>query len=104
MNKATTGKTKTVSFTLAANTPLSAQDQAQLAHLKSRAINFRDLPPSPADAVWTRPGVPFTGENKRQITLRLDVDVLDYFRHAGKRYQTRINNVLRAYMQAHESK
>lgn len=102
MNKAPIGKT--VSFTLESNTALSAQNREQLAQLKSREINFKDLPPSPADSVWTRPGVPFTDENKRQVTLRLDADVLDYSRHAGKRYQTRINSVLRAYMQAHETK
>jgi uncharacterized protein (DUF4415 family) len=63
-------------------------------------IDFSDVPPSPADAEWTRPGVPPT-ENKQQVTLRLDADVLDYFRQSGRRYQTRINQVLRTYMQAH---
>lgn len=36
--------------------------------------------------------------------LRLDADVLNYFRHTGKRYKTRINSVLRAYMHAHDTK
>jgi len=38
---------------------------------------------------------------KRVITLRLDQDVLDWFRSGRRGYQTRINMVLRAYMQAH---
>jgi uncharacterized protein (DUF4415 family) len=38
---------------------------------------------------------------KELVTLRLDRDVLDWFRKAGKRYQTRINAVLRAYKDAH---
>ena len=99
MSNANTGKT--VRFTLAADTPLSAEQLAQLAALKDRKIDFSDIPPSPPDAEWTRPGIPFSTENKQQVTLRLDADVLDFFRHTGKRYQTRINSVLRAYMQAH---
>ena len=38
---------------------------------------------------------------KELVTLRLDRDVLDSFRKAGKGYQTRINAVLRAYKDAH---
>lgn len=43
------------------------------------------------------------GENKRQITLRLDSDVLDFFKNTGSRYQSRINAVLREYVNAHRS-
>ena len=35
---------------------------------------------------------------KRAISLRLDQDVLEWFRKAGPRYQTRMNAVLRSYM------
>ena len=41
-------------------------------------------------------------QKKEQITLRLDGDVLDFFRQTGRGYQTRINNALRAFMKAHE--
>ncbi len=37
---------------------------------------------------------------KRQITLRIDPDVLKFFRRQGKGYQTVMNNVLRRYMEA----
>ena len=40
---------------------------------------------------------------KAQLTLRLDSDVLDWFRRQGRGYQTRINALLRAYMEAHKS-
>ncbi len=36
-------------------------------------------------------------EPKEQITLRLDKDVLAWFRTRGKGYQTLINAVLRGY-------
>jgi uncharacterized protein (DUF4415 family) len=35
---------------------------------------------------------------KRAISLRLDEDVLDWFRRSGPRYQTRMNAVLRMYV------
>ncbi len=35
---------------------------------------------------------------KRAISLRLDEDVLEWFRRRGPRYQTRMNAVLRSYM------
>lgn len=41
---------------------------------------------------------------KEQVTLRLDVDVLKWFRSQGKGYQTQINTLLRAYMEARRSK
>src|SRR6476660_120360 len=37
---------------------------------------------------------------KRQITLRLDGDIIDAFKAQGSGYQTRINNVLRSYVNA----
>jgi uncharacterized protein (DUF4415 family) len=39
--------------------------------------------------------------SKQQITIRLDGDVLTWFRAQGDGYQTRINSLLRAYMEAH---
>ena len=37
---------------------------------------------------------------KRIISIRLDYDVVDFFKTKGRDYQTRINKVLRAYMKA----
>ncbi|MEY2834275.1 MAG: hypothetical protein RLZZ574_3535, partial [Cyanobacteriota bacterium] len=38
---------------------------------------------------------------KSQVTLRIDSDVLKWFKSQGKGYQTQINSLLRAYMEAH---
>jgi uncharacterized protein (DUF4415 family) len=40
---------------------------------------------------------------KQQVTLRIDSDVLEWFRAQGQGYQTKINTLLRAYMEAHHS-
>ena len=52
------------------------------------------------DTDWTRARLVLP-PGKELVTLRLDRDVLDWFRKAGKGYQTRINAVLRAYKDAH---
>jgi uncharacterized protein (DUF4415 family) len=36
---------------------------------------------------------------KSEVHMRIDRDVLDYFRNTGKGYQTRINAVLRSYVE-----
>jgi uncharacterized protein (DUF4415 family) len=41
-------------------------------------------------------------ERKAQVTLRIDSDVIGWFRSRGRGYQTRINSILRAYKQAHK--
>ena len=41
---------------------------------------------------------------KKAISIRVDEDVLNYFKHEGAGYQRRINAVLRSYMQQKKSK
>ena len=38
---------------------------------------------------------------KKQLTIRLDEDVLEWLKSQGKGYQSRINAILRAYYEAH---
>jgi uncharacterized protein (DUF4415 family) len=42
-------------------------------------------------------GIP---ESKAQLTLRIDRDVLEWFRAQGRGYQTRMNAVLRSFVEA----
>jgi uncharacterized protein (DUF4415 family) len=37
---------------------------------------------------------------KKPVTIRLDADVLEWFKHQGKGYQTKINKLLRSYMES----
>ena|SRR5687768_6142218 len=39
-------------------------------------------------------------ESKQQLTLRLDPDVIAWFKASGRGYQTRMNAVLRSYVEA----
>ncbi len=69
-------------------------------------IDFSDIPElTPemfANAVWRRGLKPVS--KKQQVTLRLDADILDWFRSQGSGYQTKINQLLRAYVDAHRSR
>ncbi len=57
---------------------------------------------SPTDAnFWKRAKVTLP-RPKQTVTIRLDADLLDWLRQA-EGYQTRINAVLRTYMEAHKS-
>ena len=48
---------------------------------------------------WSR-AVIVDGLQKKAISLRVDPEVLQFFKQSGAGYQTRINAVLRAYVQA----
>lgn len=83
---------------------LSAEQKARLdavASMPDEQIDYSDAPYLP-DAVWMKAAeqLPHT---KKQITLRIDAEVLEFFKHTGKRYQSRMNAVLRSYVEAHKA-
>ncbi len=74
----------------------SKTDWARIDAMRDEDIDYSDNPKLDddffAEAVrWPGP--------KQQITLRLDPDVLAFFKQQGKGYQTTINAVLRRYME-----
>jgi uncharacterized protein (DUF4415 family) len=54
------------------------------------------------DAAWMEQAALVAPRAKEMVTLRLDQDVLDWFRKAGRGYQTRINAVLKAFVAAQD--
>jgi uncharacterized protein (DUF4415 family) len=99
MKEKTTGMVR-FSFDPANPPKLTSAQKKQLQRLKDREIDYSDIPPQ-RGAKWTRPGELVPVGNKKQITVRLDADVLEFFRKTGSRYQSRINAALREYMKAH---
>ena len=83
----------------------SQTDWARVDSMKDEDIDFSDSPKvTPemfARAVVRRGLKPI--ERKAQLTLRVDNDVLEWFRAQGQGYQTKINALLRAYMEAHKA-
>ena len=94
-------KTKMVSYTLETLPELT---EAQIANLKALAarpdseIDFSDIPELTAEQ-WKK-GIRghFYSPVKRQITARVDADVLEWLKSQGKGYQSRINAILRREM------
>jgi len=84
----------------------SKTDWKRIDAMRDEDIDFSDIPPGTPEEFakgvvrWGLSGPP----RKEQITLRLDADVLEWFRANGKGYQTQINLLLRAYMNAHGTK
>lgn len=67
-------------------------------------IDYSDIPEvTPelfAKAILRKGLKPVT--RKSQVTLRIDEDVLSWFKNQGTGYQTRINSLLKAYKEAHK--
>lgn len=83
----------------------SRTDWKRVDVLKDSDIDLSDIPEMSPE-VFAR-GVVRRGlkpvSRKAQLTLRVDSDVLAWFRRQGQGYQTKINALLRAYMDAHKA-
>lgn len=89
----------------AATSKRSQTDWKRVDALKDEDIDFSDTPevsPEMFARALVRRGLKPTAR-KVQLTLRLDSDVLEWFRKQGQGYQTKINALLRAYMDAHKA-
>jgi len=102
-------KADTVRYTAAELTAMLNRGESRTNWAKVDAMSEAELEASIAadpDDVhetlnWTQAvkGIP---ERKQAIKLRIDNDIVGWFRATGKGYQTRINNVLRAYVDSRE--
>ena len=81
----------------------SRTDGKRLAARGDGKIDFSDIPeltPEKFARAIVRRGLKPLAP-KSQLTIRIDSDVLEWYRRQGPGYQTRINALLRAYMQEH---
>jgi len=79
----------------------SRTDWKRIDALQDKDIDYSEIPKQGPDffanaILWPGP--------KKQITLRIDPDVLAFFRKSGKGYQTSINAVLRKYVEVVKSR
>jgi uncharacterized protein (DUF4415 family) len=70
----------------------------KLAQHPDSEIDFSDIPLLTEKFWQNAVRNPFYRPLKKQLTLRLDADVIAWLRHQGKGYQTRANALLRAAM------
>lgn len=82
----------------------SLTDWARLDAMTDADIDLSDCPeitPEMFARAVVREGLK-SRPKKEQLTLRLDSDVLEWFKARGRGYQTQINALLRAFMEAHK--
>jgi uncharacterized protein (DUF4415 family) len=83
------------------DSPMTARRKRRLAKLAKRpdsAIDFSDIPELTGKFWENAVRNPFYRPVKKQLTLRLDADVIFWLRQHGRGYQTRANALLRAAM------
>jgi uncharacterized protein (DUF4415 family) len=76
--------------------PLTAKE---LAALPDSEIDYSDIPKT-TDAWFAKARVVYPQGHQQQLTIRLDADIIAFFKAMGPTYQTRMNEVLRAHMEA----
>ena len=89
-------------------TSTSRKSRTELARV--RALNYGDIVRDGDAPEWTpqmfAKAVARKGLNpvpkKSLLSLRVDSDVIDWFKSQGAGYQSRMNALLRAYMEAHK--
>jgi uncharacterized protein (DUF4415 family) len=73
------------------------KELAKLEQLGTRGVDTSDIAEI-TDAEWARrQSGPLYRPIKKSVTLRIDADVLEWFRSRGPGYQTAINRILRSY-------
>ena len=96
-------QSKTARYTLdPANPPkLTPEQEAELAALAAmpdEEIDFSDIPET-TEAMWKDAIVgKFYRPIKKQVTVRIDADILAWLQSGGAGYQTRLNQLLREAM------
>jgi uncharacterized protein (DUF4415 family) len=93
---------------MAENKPVIWTDLAKLDAHEIQPEEYEDIPEMPDDFFdraeirlgdkLIRRGRPPLDTPKKQVTLRLDQEVIDHFRNTGPGWQSRINAALRSYI------
>ena len=78
--------------------PISKQRLAEIAAIPEQAIDTSDNPELGDDFFQRARLVLPANAPKKSVTMRMDADVLEWFKSHGKGHLTRMNAVLRAYM------
>ncbi len=73
-------------------------DLARIDRMRDADIDYSDIPP--LDKRFLKKATTAWPPKKRQLTIRLDADVLDWLKGHGRGYQTRINRILRVVMES----
>jgi uncharacterized protein (DUF4415 family) len=73
-------------------------DLARIDRMRDSDIDYSDTPP--LDKSVLKKATTAWPPTKKQLTIRLDADVLEWLKGHGRGYQTRINRILRVVMES----
>jgi uncharacterized protein (DUF4415 family) len=84
------------------NRPIPSVDEQlkKLNSMKDNEIDYSDTPE--LDENFFKTAELFHRPKKQAITIRYDQDVIEFFKHQGKGWQTKMNAVLKTYVKAHK--
>jgi uncharacterized protein (DUF4415 family) len=77
-------------------------DLARIDRMKDSEIDYTEIPA--LDKAFLKRVTVAWPPAKKQLTIRLDTDVLDWLKESGRGYQTRINRILRLAMETQPPK
>src|SRR5690606_27872690 len=77
-------------------------DWKRVAELRDEDIDTSDIPD--LDESYWASAEQIEPESKERISIRIDQDVLNYFRERGPGYQTRMNAVLKSFVEIQKRK
>lgn len=80
------------------------KDLAALAGKSEEEIDFTDLPPTTREDWQGATRGRFYRPVKKQLTVRIDADVIEWLKSQGQGYQGRLNAILRAAMLGNSQK
>jgi len=76
-----------------------SSDLKKLDKMSDKDIDYSDIPE--LDESFFKKEIVALPQKKDSITLRVDHDVLEFYRHQGRGYQTLMNAILKTYAYAH---
>ena len=99
-------RSKIVRYTTEELKELERRGQTKTDWKRVKAMRDEDIiidedSPEITAEMWRNAVVTGRRPPKRNITLRIDPEIIEWFKAKGKGYQTRMNAVLRAYIELH---
>ena len=70
--------------------------------LSDKDIDYSDIPETDEE-FWSDADILFP-TNKTHVSIRLDDDIISWFKQFGRGYQTKINSVLKSYISSVQKK
>ena len=81
----------------------SQTDWERIDAMTDEEIDYSDIPPI-TDEMWAKGSLRKGFKSESDNSLQIDRDIIEFFKSQGRGYKEKINEILRAYMQAQQTK